>query len=240
MVTSGWASSARGDLGGEGLAVDGERAAGGQAVAVGGGDDQAAGRAHLPVQQADGVLLVVVGAEGVGADELGEAVGLVGEGADDGAHLVQDHGHADRGDLPGGLGAGEAAADDVDGVDRVMAPPIGQSAPPETWLTGGARPAPAAAGIVRPRCDRRAGEEGVEGAADRREVGEADEVARLVEADEVAHPGEGSDVGDRVLVAGDPGVARELALEHPEQAPRLGDVALAAGACPRSGGRRTC
>ena len=107
---------AGGDLGGEGLAVDGERAAGGDGVAVGGGDDEAAGGAHLPVQQADGVLLVVVGAEGVGADELGQGVGLVGEGADRGAHLVQDDGHAHLGGLPGGLGAGEAAADDVDRV----------------------------------------------------------------------------------------------------------------------------
>jgi hypothetical protein len=66
---------AGGDLGRERLAVDGERAAGGQGVAVGGGHDEAAGRAHLPVQEADGVLLMVVGAEGVGADELREAVG---------------------------------------------------------------------------------------------------------------------------------------------------------------------
>ena len=116
MVTSGWASRRRGDLGGEGLAVDGERAAGGDGVAVGGGDDEAAGRPHLPVQQADGVLLVVVGAEGVRADELGQAVGLVGEGADHGAHLVQHDRHARLGDLPGGLGAGEAAADDVNGI----------------------------------------------------------------------------------------------------------------------------
>ena len=118
MVTSGCASSAAVTSARERLAVDGERAAGRQAVPVGGGDDEAAGGAHLPVQQADGVLLVVVGAEGVRADELGEAAGLVGEGADDGAHLVQDDGNAGLGDLPGGLGAGEAAADDVDGVDR--------------------------------------------------------------------------------------------------------------------------
>ena len=72
------------------------------------------GGAHLPVQEADGVLLVVVGAEGVGADELGQGVGLVGGGADRGAHLVQDDGDAHLGGLPGGLGAGEAAADDVD------------------------------------------------------------------------------------------------------------------------------
>jgi hypothetical protein len=34
------------------------------------------------VQQADGVLFVVVGAEGVGADHLGQVAGLVREGAD--------------------------------------------------------------------------------------------------------------------------------------------------------------
>ena len=74
------------------------------------------GGAHLPVQEADGVLLVVVGAEGVGADELGQGAGLVGGGAGRRAHLVQDDGDAGLGGLPGGLGAGEAAADDVDGV----------------------------------------------------------------------------------------------------------------------------
>ena len=72
--------------------------------------------AHLPVQEADGVLLVVVGAEGVGADELGQRAGLVGGGAGRRAHLVQDDGDAGLGGLPGGLGSGEAAADDVDGV----------------------------------------------------------------------------------------------------------------------------
>ena len=32
------------------------------------------------------------------------------------AHLVQDHGDAGIGDLPGGFRAGEAPADDMDGV----------------------------------------------------------------------------------------------------------------------------
>ena len=118
---------AGGDLGGEGHAVDGERAAGGDGVAVGARNDEAAGLAHLPVQQADRVLLVVVGAEGVGADELGEAAGLVGEGAHDGAHLVQDHRHAHAGGLPGRLGAGEAAADDV---DRIVGHAAGSRAAP--------------------------------------------------------------------------------------------------------------
>ena len=61
-----------GDLLGEGHPVDGQRAAGGDGVAVGAGDDEASRPTHLPVQEADGVLLVVVGAEGIGADELGQ------------------------------------------------------------------------------------------------------------------------------------------------------------------------
>ena len=94
----------------------------GTRVAVGGGDDQAARGAHLPMQQADGILLVVVGAEGVGADELGQPVRLVREGANDRPHLVQHHGHAHRRRLPGGLRAGETAADDMDGARWPMAP----------------------------------------------------------------------------------------------------------------------
>ena len=34
--------------------------------------------------------------------------------AGDTAHLVQDDGHSGFGDLPGGLGTGQTAADDVD------------------------------------------------------------------------------------------------------------------------------
>ena len=68
------------------------------------------------MQQADRIGLGVVGAEGIGADELGEAVGLVRIGAAHRAHLVQDDRHAGLGRLPGGFRAGEAAADDVDGL----------------------------------------------------------------------------------------------------------------------------
>ena len=105
---------AGGDFRREGDAVDGERAAGGDGVAVGAGDDEAPGGAHLPVQEADGVLLVIVGAEGIAAHELGQRAGLVRGGADAGAHLVQDHRHAHLRRLPGGLRPGEAAADDMD------------------------------------------------------------------------------------------------------------------------------
>ena len=114
MVTSGCVSERRRDRGGEAFAVDRQRAAGRNLMRVGRPHDQRAGAAQLLVEQADGIGLGVVGAERVGADQFGEPVGLVRLGAADGAHLVEDDGNAAPGDLPGGLGAGEAAADDVD------------------------------------------------------------------------------------------------------------------------------
>ena len=69
--------------------------------------------AHLLMEQADGVGRGIVGAKGVGADQLGERLGLVRLGAADGPHLVQHDGDTRLGDLPRGLGTGEAAADDV-------------------------------------------------------------------------------------------------------------------------------
>ena len=56
--------------------------------------------------------------EGVGADELGEAIGLVRRRAADAAHLVHDDVVAALGELPGGFAAGESAADDVDGLSH--------------------------------------------------------------------------------------------------------------------------
>ncbi len=102
-------------VGGEAVAVDRQRAAGGQLVAVAGGHDERAGAPHLLVQQADGVAGGIVGAEAVGADQLGEVAGLVRLGLALGPHLVQDHGHAEARDLPRRLGPGQPAADDVDG-----------------------------------------------------------------------------------------------------------------------------
>ena len=68
------------------------------------------------MQQADGVVGGVVGAERVGADELGQAVGAVRLGHPQRAHLVQDDANARIGDLPGGFRTGKAAADHMDGV----------------------------------------------------------------------------------------------------------------------------
>ncbi len=103
----------RGDGGGEGIPVHRQRAARGQAVGLGHRHQQSIRRPHFPVQQAHGIALVIIRAEGVGADHLGQIAGAMGEGADMGAHLVDDHGHAQFGRLPGGLGSGHAAADDV-------------------------------------------------------------------------------------------------------------------------------
>jgi hypothetical protein len=101
--------------GGEGIAVDGEGATGGKAVFLGHFHHEAACGAHLPMEKADGVLFVVVRAEGVGADHLGKVAGAVGEGADLGPHLVDDDGDARVCSGPGGFGACHATADDVKG-----------------------------------------------------------------------------------------------------------------------------
>ena len=67
--------------GGKAVAVDGQRAAGRHLVGVARRHDQRAGKPHLGMQQPDRIVLGVVGAEGVGADELGQAIGLVRVGA---------------------------------------------------------------------------------------------------------------------------------------------------------------
>ena len=91
------------------------------------------------MEQADGVGRRVVRAEGVGADELGEAVGLVRLRAADRAHLVQDHGHAAPGDLPGGLRPGEAAPDDVDRLGGAHVPEVASVVSRINYILGFAR-----------------------------------------------------------------------------------------------------
>ena len=67
------------------------------------------------MEQADRIVLGIVGAEAVRADQLGQAVGLVRRRhLAAAAHLGQPHLHAGLGELPGGLRSGEAAADDMD------------------------------------------------------------------------------------------------------------------------------
>ena len=111
---SGCGRERRRDGGGEAVAIDRERAAGRHLVGVAAAHDQRAEPAHLLVQQADRIGLAVVGAERVGADQLGQRLGLVRGGRAHRAHLVQHDRHAAARDLPGRLGAREPAADDVD------------------------------------------------------------------------------------------------------------------------------
>ncbi|MNQ92242.1 hypothetical protein D3C85_1076610 [compost metagenome] len=104
----------------EAVAVDSQSAARRDLMIAGRSHDDRAQFAHFLMQQADGVIFPVVRPEGVGTDELGQAVGVVGVGlyARHAAHFMQDDGHARLGDLPGGFGTGEAAADNVNGSGR--------------------------------------------------------------------------------------------------------------------------
>ena len=105
----------RRDRGGKTVAVDRERAARRHLMGVGRAHHQRAEPAHLLVQEADGIVLAIVGAERVGADEFRELVALVHGGRAHRPHLMQHHGDAARRDLPRRFRAGEAAADDVNG-----------------------------------------------------------------------------------------------------------------------------
>ena len=130
------ARQALGDRAREAVAVDRQGAAGGQAMGIGRRQDQRAGAAHLLMQQADGVVLGIVGAQRVGADQLGAVLGLVRLGRAQRAHLVQHDGNAGLGQVPGGLAAGEAGADDVDG----MGLGCGHGASDKGWAGGASSP----------------------------------------------------------------------------------------------------
>jgi hypothetical protein len=101
---------------GKTVAVDGQRPARGHLIGVGGAHDQRSQPAHLGMQQADSVVGGVVGPKRVGADELGQAFSTVRLGHPQRAHLMQDDANARIGDLPGGFGTGETAANHMDGV----------------------------------------------------------------------------------------------------------------------------
>ena len=106
---------ARGDGGAEEFAVDGERAAGGDGMGVGGGHDEAA--AARISQWSRPTAFCSSSSERKEFEQTSSARPSVwcAKVADMGAHLVEDHGDAHLGGLPGGFGAGETAADDVDG-----------------------------------------------------------------------------------------------------------------------------
>ena len=131
-------------------AIDRERGAGRDACGVGGAHHQRAEPPHFFLQQADGVIQLVA-AERVAAHQLGEPVGLVHERRPDRPHLEQRDGHTARSDLPGGFGAGEAAADDVNACNAMTCYAEG---PPPQWLRHTRRRLARAAGAGRRRVTR--------------------------------------------------------------------------------------
>ena len=83
-------------------------------MSVRGGHDQRAEFPHFLVEQADGVVLRIVGAEAVRADHLGKPIGFVGRGhVAAAAHFAEANLESGLGELPRGFGSGEPAADDV-------------------------------------------------------------------------------------------------------------------------------
>jgi len=103
-----------GEVAAEDGAIDGEGASGGNLVSVGGFNDDRPELAQFFVEESGGAI-AGLGAEGVGTDQFGEFFGMVGGTSLKGAHFVKHHGDASPGNLPGGFGSGESAADDVDG-----------------------------------------------------------------------------------------------------------------------------
>ena len=62
------------------------------------------------MQQTDGIILPIVRAKGIGADELGKAFGVMGFGHAFGPHLMNNDGRAGICGLPCGLATRQAAA----------------------------------------------------------------------------------------------------------------------------------
>ncbi|MCY1556868.1 hypothetical protein D9M68_936650 [compost metagenome] len=105
----------RGDGSREAVPIDGQRTASRQFVLVGRAHDDRAAAAHFFMQEANGVMLVVVRAEAVGTNQFGETVGAVRVGGAHRTHFVNDDLGAGLSRLPCGLGAGETAANDMNG-----------------------------------------------------------------------------------------------------------------------------
>src|SRR5262249_61609716 len=68
---------------------------------------------------------------------------------------------------------------------------------------------------------------GLERTGDVWKAGKSHQLGGLVEADQVAHPGEYGDVGDGVTLAHEPAALRQLGIEHGQQPARLLHVSVA-------------
>ncbi len=107
------------DLGGKGVAVHSERAASRELGLVTGLHNDRVCAAHLFMQEPDCIRFPLVGAEGVRADKLGQAIGLVGVGHALRTHFMQYDGDAGMGDLPGRFAARQSAANHMNGRQSV-------------------------------------------------------------------------------------------------------------------------
>ena len=79
---------------------------------------------------------------------------------------------------------------------------------------------------IEPALHRRPGEPAFQPCRHLLQRIECDEIARTVEADQVAHPAEHGNVGDGIFVVHDPLPSGKPRLHHVQQALRLGDVTL--------------
>src|SRR5690606_16976738 len=82
-------------------------------------------------------------------------------------------------------------------------------------------------GYLQPANHRGTGKEVFQYSFDVGEAFELHQFAGLVEADQVAYPGEGGDIGDAVLRAHDPVTVLQLPIQYAEQTLAFGDVAVA-------------
>lgn len=105
----GVAADKFGDIGGEFIPPDCQRAARGQRVFEGRAQDQTAQTLHLIFQDAQRPIRQDA-AHRIAAHQLGQIVGNMGRGGPHGAHFVEGDGKAPLGQLPGGLCPGQPAA----------------------------------------------------------------------------------------------------------------------------------
>ena len=102
------------DLGGEGIAVDRQGVAAGNARAMGDANQQGIQAPQLLLEQPGGGW-PLVRLQRVAANQLSKAVGAMRPRLADGTHFVEDDGEARAGNLPCGFAACQACADDMDG-----------------------------------------------------------------------------------------------------------------------------
>ena len=114
-----------GDAARKEIAVDSERRSRGHLVDIGLAHNDRAEGTHFAVEEADGVAVAIVATEAVRAHHLGKRIALMRRGHVAAAtHFGQADAETGLGELPGGFGPGEAAADDVHVVFRHLPYPL--------------------------------------------------------------------------------------------------------------------